>query len=864
MFYTSFSRIGNNILYRGYENGKQVKKRIPYKPYLFIETKDENSTYKTLTGKSVEKIYFNDFKDVKETLSYYEGTDQNPYHGQDLRSLHYVYIFDKFRNEIQYDPELIRIVYLDIEVDSSDGFPSPDKASSKITAISLAFKEGTISFGYKPYKSSDNNIKYIRCKDELELLTKFAEVWSSIQPDVVTGWNIESFDIPYLIRRIKNLGVESIAKKLSPWGIVDEKTVSRGKSNGVFNVYEIKGVSALDYLQLYKKFMYTNQESYRLDHIAFVELGEKKLQFDGTLHDLYENDFQTFIDYNVKDVHLVQRLDDKLKLIELVYAMAYSAKVNYVDTFGVVGIWDTIAHNYLLEKNIVTPRELYSIPYEIYNAETSLPEEDKRGGVVADTAVTEANRYAVKVIQGSFLGGYVKTPEVGMHDWVCSFDLNSLYPHLIMQYNISPETYVKQIEGIKDIDAFLNGEANSWDTDLIKTPNRCLFRRDIPGFFPELMELYYEKRTIYKKKMIECQKEYEKNKSFELQKQIAKYNNLQMAFKILLNSAYGAFGNQYYRYYQRALAECITMAGQISIRWVENAVNKYLNETLKTDKDYVIASDTDSIYINMSGLVNKVYDDPRSDIPGVVDFLDKVCTKAIEPLIDKSYDELCAYTNAYAQKMKMKRESIADKGIWTAKKRYILNVHDSEGVRYSEPKLKMMGIEAVKSSTPAACRNSIKEALSIIMRSDNEELLDYVQNFKEQFINLDYDDIAFPRSCNNLNKFFSAEKLYQKATPIHVKGALLYNHILETKGLEKKYERIHDGDKIKFCHLHPNKYGLSVISSPGVVPKEFDLDKYIDRETQFEKAFIEPLKGITDKINWKIERNLNTLEDLFG
>ena len=831
--------MSNNILYRGYENGKQVKKRIPYKPYLFIETKDENSTYKTLTGKPVEKIHFNDFKDVKETLSYYEDTDQNPYHGQmDIKYLPYVYIFDKFRNEIEYDAELIRIVYLDIEVDSSNGFPSPDKASSKITAISLAFKEGTISFGYKPYKSSDNNTKYIRCKDELELLTKFVEVWSSIQPDVVTGWNIESFDIPYLIRRIKNLGVESIAKKLSPWGIVDEKTVSRGKSNGVFNVYEIKGVSALDYLQLYKKFMYTNQESYRLDHIAFVELGEKKLQFDGTLHDLYENDFQRFIDYNVKDVHLVQRLDDKLKLIELVYAMAYSAKVNYVDTFGVVNIWDTIAHNFLLEKNIVTPRILSSIPYRVY-------EEDKQD-------------------IGSFLGVYVKIPEVGMHDWVCSFDLNSLYPHLIMQYNISPETYVKQIEGTKDIDAFLNGEANSWDTDLIKTPNRCLFRRDIPGFFPELMELYYEKRTIYKKKMIECQKEYEKNKSFELQKQIAKYNNLQMAFKILLNSAYGAFGNQYYRYYQRALAECITMAGQISIRWVENAVNKYLNETLKTDKDYVIASDTDSIYINMSGLVNKVYDDPRSDIPGVVDFLDKVCIKAIEPLIDKSYDELCAYTNAYAQKMKMKRESIADKGIWTAKKRYILNVHDSEGVRYSEPKLKMMGIEAVKSSTPAACRNSIKEALSIIMRSDNDELLDYVQNFKEQFINLDYDDIAFPRSCNNLNKFFSAEKLYQKATPIHVKGALLYNHILETKKLEKKYERIHDGDKIKFCHLHPNKWGLNVISSPGVVPKEFDLDKYIDRETQFEKAFIEPLKGITDKINWKIERNLNTLEDLFG
>ena len=848
MFYTSFVQYGNNVLYRGYENGKQIKKKIPYKPYIFVETKNQDSTYKTLTGLPVEKLHFDSIKEAKQTASEYAQTSNFILHGQDGKNLAYVYIFDKFRNEIQYDPELVRVVYLDIEVASDDGFPNPEDANSMVTAISLSWKGHTMSLGMKDYKNSDENIKYIKCNSETDLLRRFVEVWNSVSPDVVSGWNIESFDIPYLINRIRKVCADSIADKLSPWNRIDEREVSRGKSNGVFHVFEMVGIATLDYLQLYRKFTYTNQESYKLDHIAFIELGEKKLQFEGTLNELYHNDFQTYMDYNIKDVHLVQRLEDKLKLIELVYAMAYSAKVNYTDTFGVVKLWDIICHNYLMERNIVvTPKSnIESIKYTPYGYSQSLDDDEPD-------------------IQGSFLGAYVKPPQVGMHDWVCSFDLNSLYPHLIMQYNISPETYVGQVPGEKSIDNFLKGEAEEWDIDLIKTPNRCVFEKDKYGFLPELMELYYNKRTIYKNKMIECQKAYEKDKSFQLQKDISKYNNLQMAFKIMLNSAYGAFGNKYYRYYQIALAECITMAGQVSIRWVEEEVNKYLNKKLKTNKDYIIASDTDSIYINMSGLVNQIFDDPHSKTAEVVDFLDKVCSQAIEPLIDKSYDRLAEYTQAYAQKMKMKRESIADKGIWTAKKRYILNVHDSEGVRYSTPKLKMMGIEAVKSSTPSSCRESIKSALNIIMSSDNEELLDYITSFKSSFMELPYEEIAFPRGCNNMKKFArSRDKLFAKGTPIHVRGALLYNHILKHKNLDKKYEQIQTGDKVKFCYLFNNGYGSNVISCPGNIPKEFGLDKYIDRETQFQKAFIEPLKGITDKINWKVERNINTLEDLFG
>ena len=846
MFYTSFVQFGNNILYRGYENGKQIKKKIPYKPYLFVETKREDSTYKTLNGIPVEKLHFDSIKEAKQTAAEYSETSNYILHGQDGKNLAYVYIFDKFRNEIQYDPEQIRVAYLDIEVDSGDGFPNPEDANSVVTAISLSWKGYTMSIGMKDYENEDKNIKYIKCNSESDLLRKFVDVWGSVSPDVVTGWNIESFDIPYLINRIRKVCAPSIANRLSPWNRIDEREVSRGKSNGVFHVFEIVGVTTLDYLQLYRKFTYTNQESYKLDHIAFVELGEKKLQFEGTLNELYQNDFQTYMDYNIKDVHLVQRLEDKLKLIELVYAMAYSAKVNYTDTFGVVKLWDIICHNYLMEHNIVvTPKNsIESIKYTPYGISESLDGND--------------------IEHTSFLGAYVKSPQIGMHDWVCSFDLNSLYPHLIMQYNISPETYIGQVPGEKNIDAFLNGEAEKWDVDSIKTPNRCIFTKDRYGFLPELMELYYNKRTIYKNKMIECQKEYEKNKSFQLQKDISKYNNLQMAFKIMLNSAYGAFGNQYYRYYQIALAECITIAGQVSIRWVEEEVNRYLNKQLKTNKDYIIASDTDSIYIDMSDLVNQIFDDPHSKTSEVIDFLDKVCSQSLEPLIDKSYERLAEYTQAYEQKMKMKRESIADKGIWTAKKRYILNVHDSEGVRYSSPKLKMMGIEAVKSSTPSSCRESIKNALNIIMLGDNEELLNYIIEFKDSFMNLPYEEIAFPRGCNNMKKFArSRDRLFAKGTPIHVRGAILYNHLLKSKDLDKKYEKIQTGDKVKFCYLFNNVYGSNVISCLDNIPKEFGLDKYIDRETQFQKAFIEPLKGITDKINWKVERNTNTLEDLF-
>jgi DNA polymerase elongation subunit (family B) len=392
-----------------------------------------------------------------------------------------------------------------------------------------------------------------------------------------------------------------------------------------------------------------------------------------------------------------------------------------------------------------------------------------------------------------------------------------------------------------------------------------MYRKDVRGFLPELMEKMYNDRVIFKKKMLVAKQQYEKTKTKELEKEIARCNNIQMAKKISLNSAYGAIGNQYFRYYKLANAEAITMSGQVSIRWIEGKMNSYLNKILKTnDVDYVIASDTDSIYLNMGPFVETVYKGREKTTEEVVGFLDKVCSMEFEKYIESSYQELADYVNAYDQKMQMKRENIADRGIWTAKKRYILNVWDSEGVRYDEPKLKIMGLEAVKSSTPAPCRQKIKDALKIVMTKTEDEMISFIDNFRKAFNKLPPEEISFPRSINDVDKHKSSSTLYSKGTPIHARGALLYNHLIKEKKLDKKYAKIQNGEKIKFCYLKlPNPIHENVISYIQEFPKEFGLDKYIDYDLQFSKAFLEPMKVILDAIDWKVEKTVN-LESFFN
>ena len=829
-FYTNVQMIGNEFLVRGVENGRRFRSRDRFNPTLFVKSK-KKTKYKTLTGECVESIHPGSVRDCREFYKKYENVDGFEIYGNERYI--YQYISDNYpEEEVKFDTKQIKLVTIDIEVASEYGFPDVESCSEEILAITMqnyATKEIT-TWGVKPFDNKQKNVTYHYRPTERELLGSFLHEWTSDIPDVVTGWNIQMYDIPYICRRMERVLGKKTMETFSPWGLVSEKEIYiQGRKNCI---YDIGGITQLDYLDLYKKFTYKAQESYRLDYIAEVELGQKKLdhsEFD-TFKDFYTYGWQKYIEYNIVDVELVDRLEDKMKLIELAITMAYTAKVNYIDVFYQVRMWDNIIYNYLKKRNIVIP---------------------------PNNSSEKSEKYA---------GAYVKEPIPGKYDWVVSFDLNSLYPHLIMQYNISPETLLEEKHPTVSVDRILNEDITfEMYKDYAVCANGAMFRKDVRGFLPELMEKMYGDRVIFKKKMLAAKQQYEKTPTVALEKEISRCNNIQMAKKISLNSAYGAIGNQYFRYYKLENAEAITLSGQVSIRWIEQKMNDYLNNLLKTEKeDYVIASDTDSIYLNLGPVVDKFLANRSSDKAKVVELLDMVCRDKLEPYIDECYSNLATYVSAYDQKMQMKRENIADRGIWTAKKRYILNVWDSEGVRYEDPKLKMMGIEAVKSSTPAPCRKMIKDALKLMMSGTEDDVIDFIENARSEFKSLPPEQISFPRSVSDVVKYKSSADIYTKGTPIHARGALLFNHYVKKNKLTNKYSLIQNGEKIKFCYLKkPNSIHENVISFIQDFPKELDLDKYIDYDLQFEKAFVEPLKAILDAIGWNVEKTVN-LESFFS
>jgi len=831
-FYTNVQMVGDNFLVRGYENGKHFAIREKFYPTLFVPSK-KRTKQKTLDGDYVESVEPGTVRDCREFIKKYDGVENFNIYGNDRYI--YQYISEKYpEKEIKFDISKIKLFSLDIEVKSENGFPDVESAAEEILLITIQdyTTKKIITWGQGPFNNTQENVTYKQFGSEYELLNAFINWWmiEDNTPEVVTGWNIQLYDIPYICRRLDRVLGEKLMKRFSPWGLVTEDEVYiQGRRN---ISYDIGGITQLDYLDLYKKFTYTNQESYRLDHIANVELGQKKLdhsEFD-TFKDFYTKGWQKFVEYNIIDVELVDRLEDKMKLIELALTMAYDAKVNYEDVFYQVRMWDTIIYNYLKRRNIVIPPKNRS---------------DK------------SDKYA---------GAYVKEPIPGKYDWVVSFDLNSLYPHLIMQYNISPETLLDTRHPSVTVDKILAEDITfEMYKDNAVCANGAMYRKDVRGFLPELMEKMYNERVIFKKRMITAKKKYEKTPTKNLEKEIARCNNIQMAKKISLNSAYGAIGNQYFRYYKLANAEAITLSGQVSIRWIENRMNNYLNKILKTEnEDYVIASDTDSIYLNLGPLVETVYKGRETTNESIVSFLNKICEMELEKYITSSYETLANYVNAYDQKMFMKRENIADRGIWTAKKRYILNVWDSEGVRYADAKLKIMGIEAVKSSTPAPCRTMIKEGLKVMMSGTEDEMIDYIDSCRTKFKSLSPEEISFPRTASNVVKYKGTNNIYEKGTPMHVRGALLYNFYVKENKLDKKYAYIQNGEKIKFCYLkNPNPIRENVMSFIQDFPKELNLEKFIDYDTQFDKAFLDPMKAVLNAIGWSDEKKI-TLESFFS
>ena len=829
-FYTNVQLRGSKLLIRGYEDGERFSYLEPCRPYLFSGPVKTPTDYTTLDGKYVMRRDFDNPHYAQKYIQENKDIAGRQVYG--LNMFAYTWINDNYKGEIKYDPELVRVVNIDIEVAADEGFPEVSKAEKPINAIGFEFRGQYVVLGCEEYTPKRKDVKYIHCENEANLLMRFLDCIRAIDPDVFTGWNIEFFDIPYLINRMTKILGDDFAKKISPFEQLRERQVTmRGR---VETVYDPLGVAVLDYLALYKKFTFQMRDSYSLDNISNIELGEKKLDYSeqDSLFDLYKVDYEKFIDYNIKDVELVAKLEQKMGLIEQVYAIAYDAKVNYQDCFTSLRMWDLIIHNHLLDKNIVVPQ------LKVGHKENKIE------------------------------GAYVKEPQVGLHDWIVSFDLNSLYPHLIQQYNISPETWEGKIGETPSIEKIIEGAFDHHkekleEENMVVAASGDVYTKDYQGFLPYLMNKMYNDRVVWKKRMIKAQQDYQKEPTKELENEISRCKNMQMAKKIQLNSVYGALGNQYFRWFDPKYAESITKGGQLSIRWIEMTVNNFLNKTLETEnEDYVVAIDTDSIYVNLAQLVHKVFPD-GAETSQITDFLDKSCTEILEPEIEKSYRILAKYVNADENKMFMKREVIADKGVWTAKKRYILNLRDEEGVRYKKPKLKVMGLESVRSSTPGIIRTYIEEAFRLIMTKGEDAVIQYLEDKRKEFKTLPFDQIAFPRGCKGLDKYLDPSSIYKKGTPIHVRGALMFNHHLAELNITR-HQPVMEGDKVKFCYLKlPNPIRENVVATTGVLPTEMGLDKYLDYDLQFDKSFVEPIKTVFDAIGWEVEKR-QTLEDFFN
>ena len=824
-FYTNVYQHRNLILVREFKDGEYIQKQVQYKPTFYVPT-NKDSSFRSVKGQNLEPKKFNSIAQARQFREKWKDVEGFDVHGIERHP--YAYIAEYFPQDIQWMMRHVRIMNLDIECECENGFPEPTEAAEEINAISFKMfgKDTKYVFGTQAWEHNDPTIKYFHCQNEKQLLKTFLDEYKKIYPDIITGWNVDQFDITYLYNRISKLFSTTIADQLSPWNIT---TVREWENfNKKQQAYTLTGVEVVDYLQLYQKFTFKRRDSYKLENISQIELGKGKINYEefGAMHLFYKKDYQKFLEYNVRDVTLVEELDDKLGLMGLLLAMSYSAKCNYLDAFRQVRYWDILIFNRLRQQNIIVPP-----------SRSSSPKKQK------------------------FMGAYVKEPQVGMHNWVVSFDLNSLYPHLIMQYNISPETYNGITMDTVNVEKMLNKEVQI-EGNFATTPNGARFSKNKQGFLPEILENLYDERVLWKKKMIEFQKEFQQTDDLkrkqELNREIAIAYNNQMVRKISLNSAYGAIGNEWFRYFELGLAEAVTSSGQLAIKWVENAVNKYLNTILGTDADYVVAIDTDSIYVRFDELVQKV--NPQNPI----EFLDQVADGKMQDVINNCYSELADYTNAYQNKMVMGREVIADKAIWTAKKRYIMNVHDNEGVRLNEPKLKMMGIETAKSSTPAWVRSKLEDAIKVLMKGDEKLVHDFVADARKEFKTLELSEIAFPRKVNGIYEYENAVTIYKKSTPMHVRASLMFNHLLKQKGLDMQFEPIQSGEHIKFIYLKiPNPSKENVIGFINNLPREFELHPYIDYDLQFDKSFIEPLKLILEKIGWSTEPQ-SSLEEFFS
>jgi DNA polymerase elongation subunit (family B) len=828
-FYLNSRQYGNNVLVRGIRDGKRFCEKVPFQPTLYSRV-NKPTGFKSLNDENLLPVQFDSINDAREYCQKYRDVDNFPIFGNN--AYQFQWISENYKGEVEYDLDQIKVMSLDIETTVNYGFPDYFDPKEEITLITCRDKvsQKITTFCCWDFDQTEENAVYVQCDDEADLLLKFINWFHKNCPDIITGWNTEDFDIPYLIQRARKVVGEEVVKKLSPFGVIKHRDVEvQGKMRMVFEIY---GVASLDYLLLFRKFAFLKFEDEKLDTVAFHVIGRNKVDNPySSFREFYEKDPELFIKYNIVDVKLVDELEAELKLIELAISIAYMAKINFDDVYSPVKMWDTIIYNHLLDQGIVVPFKKETIGKEIE-------------------------------------GAFVKEVQIGKHGWLASFDLASLYPHIIMALNMSPETILGMLD--TSVEELLSGDRSKVRPGISLAPNGSMYDMSKVGFLPVLMSKYYNGRKEVKNEMLALKKQLEAerhNMSAEeirlMEAKITAKKNMQQALKIAINSAYGALAQKSFRFFDTRIAEGITMSGQLIIRTAEKTINDFLNWLMKTAKyeDFVIASDTDSLYVNLLPFVNMVA--PGKSVDATVDFLCKVCDGKLSKVLNDGCDTLASTLNWNLGKIVFKREAVASKGIWIGKKMYALIVHDNEGVRYEEPDLKVMGLALVRSSTPNIVKDPLRKCIEVILNGEEETLQKYVREVEEMYMKQPHEVICFPRGVNNLAKYTSPSSIYVKAhCPIQVRASLLYNHLLKKHGMTDR-QPIQEGSKMKFVYLkEPNTLRENVIGFTDKIPAEFDLIRYVDYETMFNKSFIEPLKKLTQPIGWS-HKEVATLEGLF-
>lgn len=903
-FYTTVDTRGNKVFLRYVEDGEHKSQIIEFQPELYIKTNDRSKAdAMSMWDEPLEAVTFADHREMNKFIESYKDVDGFSVYGTE--SIMNQFVSKLFPGNISYDPTKIRGAVVDIETFSGDideegnpidgPFPDVETANYPINLITLYdtinqvylvwgleyFKGRKIgTYVHNPDHPRVGKLKviYKGFEDEQTMLNHFVGVWNSRGYDYWSGWHIEGFDNPYLTKRIENVCGEATKKKLSPWNIVNKSSVTTGWGEEQ-TVYQFMGCQMLDYKALFEKHAFMNPDNMKLETVAQAVLGEGKIDYkdEGNLNTLYVRNYQKCVEYNIVDVNLIVQMNNKKRFFELTFTLAYLCKANYQDTLGTVRPWSSLTYSMLYDKG---QRPKIKSVYE--------------GDV-------------------QFGGGFVREIKGGRYRWVVSCDLNSLYPHLIQQYNLGAETIIEpedlpaEVRNLPNftLDDLVNKRVN---LDVLKkhnicmTANRAFFRRGRKSIFNEKTRQIYDDRKKVKKEMLKLEQELvnlealiekqgkatpeQEAKVAELEIGISSKDAHQHSLKILMNSLFGAIGNKWFKEcFDIRVAEGITLSGKLSILWIARKLDEYLNKVLKTGevahkihhtnrpaqtllevvsgKNYAIYQDTDSCYLDMSGLVDKMFtpDQQKNEVEKIVNFLDKLFAEKIEPFIDQCYKELAEYMNADDQRMFMKREVIATAAIWTAKKRYTMLVADSEGVRYF-PKLyhKTVGLDAVKGSAPKHCREWMLEGYKIALDGTEDQLQTFCVDKKKEFLSLPIEKIATPTGINGLEKYYDPNTVFTKGTPKHVKAALWHNLMLKKLSLSGIPE-IKSGDKILYVELkNGNPKGLEVIGFQGKLPEAFGMTKYVDYESNFDKSFLSPLDNLLKSINWSHTKQASVLD----